>query len=100
MAGGYPAVTPSSEPGNPVVGELYLLHEPQRVLPQLDRYEGYDPADPRRSLYLRVEKKVTLAEPGTGIMSWIYIYNRPTANLTPIPSGDYLAYSNTGGSQS
>lgn len=95
----YPALIPSSSQGDAfggtvdsVRGELYRLNEPPLVFGRLDRYEGFDPANPRQSLYIREKREVNLTERGTPVNSWIYLYNRPTRHLTPIPSGDYLSF--------
>ena len=58
------------------------------LFPELDRYEGFDPKDPASSEFVRVRIAV-LTEGGDSIEAWMYEYNRPTAGLRPIESGDY-----------
>ena len=88
----YPGAIPSPEPSHRVTGELYYLDNPATVFRELDRYEGYVPANPERSLYLRERRQVKLEDREEPIYAWIYIFNRPTGNLRPISSGDYLQY--------
>lgn len=70
-----------------IAGELLRPLDPG-VLPLLDEYEIYSPADPKGSEYLRL-RTVTV---DTGISVWIYVYNRSIADRAPIPGGDWMAY--------
>ena len=79
--------SPSSE--DCVRGEVYRLEEPQQVLSKLDDYEEFDPQSPEAGLYRRV-KAMVLLDDDTPVDAWIYLYNRPTAGLLAIPSGDFL----------
>jgi gamma-glutamylcyclotransferase (GGCT)/AIG2-like uncharacterized protein YtfP len=87
--GRYPGAVPDPAARPPVLGELYRMRDPQALLPLLDRYEGctdrYDPAAEYRR-----ERQVVVREDGTAVPAWIYLYNRPTAGLRRIDSGDYL----------
>ena len=82
----YPAAVPSPE--DRVWGEAYEMSDPGAVLAVLDEIEGYTPADPDRSLYLRQRAVVTLNEGKTG-EAWVYFYNAPLGGALRIPSGDY-----------
>lgn len=73
-----------------VRGELYQLQEPQKVFEVLDGYEGYDSQDPDNCLFLR--KKVNIAQEGSLLLSWVYVYNQSPEGLPFIPSGDFLKY--------
>ena len=95
--GSYPAVVPAPG-GGEVVGELYRLIAPEMLLSLLDRYEGCNEGhnegpgsvpDPRAE-YRRERRPVRLDD-GTARDAWIYLYNRPTEGLRPIPHGDYLS---------
>ncbi len=87
--GGYPGAVPATGSQARVRGELYRLCTPHLLLPMLDRYEGcterYDP----HAEYRRERAPVTTVD-GTGVSAWIYLYNRPTAGLPLIATGDYL----------
>ncbi|MDZ7689718.1 MAG: gamma-glutamylcyclotransferase family protein [Balneolaceae bacterium] len=74
-------------------GEVYRLKNPDLIFEKLDHYEGYYPADPENSLYLREQRTVRSAtEPDNTFNAWIYLYNKPTTHLTLISSGDYLSF--------
>ncbi|MFH1217167.1 MAG: gamma-glutamylcyclotransferase family protein [Pseudomonadota bacterium] len=88
MVDGYPGVVPSADPRDVVHGEVYRLHCPADTLARLDRYEEYDPESPTTSEFIRVMKKVGLAD-GNTVNAWIYLYNHPVDTLTPITSGDF-----------
>lgn len=85
----YPAAVPA--PDRRVWGEVYRMSEPEPVLAALDEIEGYAPADPDRSLYLRGETAVTLPD-GSQAPAWVYFYNAPLGKAPRIASGDYLKH--------
>ena len=84
----YPGVVASDAASDRVIGDVWRLSGPD-VLARLDRYEACDPQDPA-SPYVREEREIRLAAGGAA-QAWIYLYNRPTAELELIPSGDFLA---------
>jgi gamma-glutamylcyclotransferase (GGCT)/AIG2-like uncharacterized protein YtfP len=87
--GGYPGVVPEPAAAPSVRGELYRLREPRALWPSLDRYEGCtDPGD--AGAEYRRERQAVLREDGTPVQAWMYLYNRPTDGLRPIPGGDFL----------
>lgn len=85
----YPAAVPA--PGGRVMGELYVMADPDSVLAALDEIEGYAPDRPEQSLYSRSDVPVTLAD-GSTEQAWVYFYNAPLGQAPRIPSGDYLAH--------
>ncbi|MEX0701624.1 MAG: gamma-glutamylcyclotransferase family protein [Planctomycetales bacterium] len=85
----YPGAVASSSPGDQVRGEVYLLLHPDDVLPKLDEYEEFDPQSPETSLYRRDTAEVVLDD-GSRLLSWVYLYNKPTTELSRIASGDFL----------
>lgn len=87
----YPGVTPSDDPSERVKGEVYSLPKPDVVLPKLDEYEECGPGFPEPTEYVRRRQEISLAN-GTKCEAWVYVYNRPTDDLTRISSGDFLAY--------
>ena len=87
--GFYPAAVPAPE--GSVWGEVYEMSDPETVLTALDGIEGYSPAHPDRSLYLRGEAEVNLPD-GTDALAWVYFYNAPLGRAPRISSGDYLEY--------
>ena len=93
FADGHPAATPTTDENSQILGDLFEFDESSGLLQELDRYEAYRPANPEKSLYLRKKRKVSLNESNEIRDAWIYIYNRPVDNATPIPSGDYAQFS-------
>jgi gamma-glutamylcyclotransferase (GGCT)/AIG2-like uncharacterized protein YtfP len=85
----YPAAVPA--PGGRVMGELYLMADPDGVLAALDEIEGHSPGRPDQSLYSRGEVPVTLSD-GSREQAWAYFYNAPLGRAPRIPSGDYLQH--------
>jgi gamma-glutamylcyclotransferase (GGCT)/AIG2-like uncharacterized protein YtfP len=87
--GTYPAAVPS--PGQRAWGELVEIADADSVWPALDDVEGYDPATPDSSLYVRKVVPVHLDD-GRDVEAWVYFYNAPLGDAPRIPSGDYLKY--------
>ena len=78
--GPYPGAVISNASGEWVHGELYNLRDPDRLLSQLDEYEGGD--------YQRTIAKVQ-ANAGEPIQAWVYVY-RGKLDGTLIPSGEWF----------
>ena len=53
-----------------------------------DEYEGFDPSDPRASLFIRKRRYVQL-EDGRRIFCWVYAYNRPVKLARAVSGGNY-----------
>jgi gamma-glutamylcyclotransferase (GGCT)/AIG2-like uncharacterized protein YtfP len=85
----YPAAVP--DPEGQVWGEVYEMSEPDAVLAALDDIEGYRPARPDQSLYLRERTDVCLPD-GPTATAWVYFYNAPLGRAIRISSGDYLEH--------
>ena len=87
----FPGLVASADPAERAFGELFRLHEPgDRLLAELDLYEGCGPDDPEPTLYVRVMRKVSRPD-GTSLDAWVYLYNRPVAGLRRIVSGRFVA---------
>ena len=85
----YPAAIPADE--GRVRGEVHRMLDPAPVLLVLDEIEGYRPAQPDSSLYVRRETTVALDD-GRVADAWVYFYNAPLGGAQRIESGDYLEY--------
>jgi gamma-glutamylcyclotransferase (GGCT)/AIG2-like uncharacterized protein YtfP len=85
----YPAAVPAAD--GRVWGEVFELLEPEAVLPALDEAEGYRPAEPDSSLYIRRRERVNLPD-NEEDEAWVYFYNAPLGKASRIPSGDYLEH--------
>ncbi|MBZ9611422.1 gamma-glutamylcyclotransferase family protein [Rheinheimera maricola] len=86
----YPGAVPSANIADQVSGELYLLMQPDVLLPLLDNYEecGSGFAPPQE---FRRELQSVVIDNGDSVVAWVYVYNRDTSALTQINSGDFLA---------
>jgi gamma-glutamylcyclotransferase (GGCT)/AIG2-like uncharacterized protein YtfP len=84
----YPGVVPSDDARDVVHGEAYRLTCSDIVLARLDEYEECSSGFPDPTEYVRRNEKVKL-NTGEVIAAWVYIFNRSTAGLQPIQSGDY-----------
>lgn len=82
--GRYPAL--ALGPGS-VRGQVFEMLDPA-ALAVLDRFEDYRPADPAGSEYLRQLLPLT----DRRASAWVYVFNRPTDRLTPVPGGDWAAH--------
>lgn len=91
--GTYPGLVVNEQATGLVKGEIYALRAPSAdgTLAALDEYEGCAPSDVEPHEYRRVLVQVTLAD-GRMLSAWAYVLNRALAGLTPIPSGDYVAW--------
>ena len=70
-------------------GELVALPSDGRILQELDRYEEFDPLDPKRSLFVRKKTKVQMAN-GSSREGWIYVYNKSPKQAKLVRGGDYV----------
>jgi gamma-glutamylcyclotransferase (GGCT)/AIG2-like uncharacterized protein YtfP len=85
---GYPGAVLSDNPGNRIIGELYRLIDPAAMLARLDDYEEAAEHFPPPREYRRCRVEVRISD-GRPVIAWVYLYNRSTENLRPIPGGDY-----------
>lgn len=81
--GEYPGLILSNKSKDQVKGELFQLNNPDKLIKELDAYEG--------SEYRKVIASVYLKD-GTTLKSWLYIFCLPTDTFTCIESGDYMSY--------
>lgn len=70
-------------------GELVVLPADGRLLEELDRYEEFDPSDPKRSLFVRKKAIVQMAN-GSSREGWIYVYNKSPRKAKLVRGGDYV----------
>ena len=91
-AGSFPAAVKSHRQGEKVYGELFRLSNPNSVFERLDEYEGYEPQNKARSLYLRKKTEVFGFDGEQKGNAWAYLFNKSVGSLKPIPEGDYIQY--------
>lgn len=85
----FPAAVPA--PGHAVWGEVYEVDDDPTVMARLDEIEGYQPAEPDASLYMRTSVPVEF-DSGEVDTVWVYFYNAPLGQAERIASGDYLEH--------
>lgn len=85
----YPGVIASAYPDDLVHGEVYKLHQPDSLLPILDRYEECAPEFPQPAEYLRKIQPVQL-HTGEKLSAWVYLYNKSADTLQQLYTGDFL----------
>jgi gamma-glutamylcyclotransferase (GGCT)/AIG2-like uncharacterized protein YtfP len=73
-----------------VRGELYRFDDLPAALDILDDVEDYNPAEPERSLYVRVVRPVRMDD-GRTVDAWVYVFNGSTAGAAQIEGGDWRA---------
>jgi gamma-glutamylcyclotransferase (GGCT)/AIG2-like uncharacterized protein YtfP len=74
--GAYPGVVVPAGTRGRVAGFVFALPEDEDILPRLDAYEDFRPADPESSLFVRAQCTVTLAD-DRRVRCWVYVYNQP-----------------------
>ena len=71
-----------------IIAELYAMLDAD-ALRDLDSFEGFSPATPRKSLYLR--ERIALLDPAS-TEAWVYVYNDVPDASTRIVEGDWRAH--------
>ena len=89
--GGYPGAIASSDPNEKVYGELYRILRRSRLMVLLDDYEECSKRFARPHEYRRKHVPISFGKDRI-VMAWVYMYNRDTARLKQICSGDYVRY--------
>ena len=86
--GRYPGAISDSTTAGRIRGEVFGLPDARAVLKMLDAYEGYNPAMPSESLFVRARRPVSLADGGK-IRCWVYLYGQDPGKAPVVPHGDY-----------
>lgn len=89
---GYPGAVETVAAGEYVQGEIYRMLAPAELFERLDRYEECAPAFAHPHEYVRKAVQIALTS-GGNVTAWVYVFNRSTAGLRRIASGDYREYS-------
>lgn len=71
-----------------VRGELLELPDDDDILHALDKYEEFDSANPRKSLFVRSKVDIKMAN-GRLVEGWIYVYNKNPGDAPLIQGGNY-----------
>lgn len=89
--GWYPGAIFDAAARSRVIGEVFLLKNAERLLAELDHYEGTaEPSNPFRRVSIEV-----LFERGGTIDAWSYAMVDPPQRRRAIPSGDYVLHLKT-----
>jgi gamma-glutamylcyclotransferase (GGCT)/AIG2-like uncharacterized protein YtfP len=80
--GRYPGAV-KDRSGREVVGDVFVVNDPGKVFPVLDKYEGKE--------FVRKKTKVRMRG-GAEVNAWVYWYQRDPAGRTPLRYKDYLNY--------
>ena len=86
----YPGMIASSDPRDWVIGDLYRLHDPGTILAILDEYEGCGATGTPPYEFERV-LAAALADSGTPVECWVYLYRGRVTEEARILGGDFLA---------
>lgn len=86
--GDYPGALLDASSERKIRGRVFKLPADDAILKSLDSYEGYEPGDPKGSLFVRKRATVTLDD-GRKLRCWIYVYNRDPADAPLVADGDY-----------
>lgn len=86
--GRYPGAVSDSTSAGRIQGEVFGLPDDRAALKTLDAYEGYNPAKPGESLFVRARRPVSLAD-GRKIRCWVYLYGQDPGKAPVVPRGDY-----------
>lgn len=81
----YPGLVMAGDGGDGVVGDLFAVPDAATV-GVVDRFEGFDVADPAGSLFRR--ELVSLLVPGGE--AWTYLWNGSIEGRALVPGGDWL----------
>jgi gamma-glutamylcyclotransferase (GGCT)/AIG2-like uncharacterized protein YtfP len=87
--GRYPGAVRNAK-GDEVIGDVFLVTDPERVLKILDRYEGIA-ADGRPSEFVRKRSRIRLRN-GKEVTAWVYWYNADLSKKVKIKQKNYLNY--------
>jgi gamma-glutamylcyclotransferase (GGCT)/AIG2-like uncharacterized protein YtfP len=86
--GEFPGAIPASEQSGRVLGEIYRLPNPGRVLRLLDQIEAFGPVSPSTSLFRRALAEATLENRAT-VQASVYWSNRWRGPRRRIASGSF-----------
>jgi gamma-glutamylcyclotransferase (GGCT)/AIG2-like uncharacterized protein YtfP len=85
----YPGFVPCENESEWVIGDVYRVHSPHSMYPELDRYEGCGANGPNPHEYRRETVAVQL-DSGEWVEACAYVYVRDVRRKRVIASGDYL----------
>lgn len=84
--GNYPGAVLDGNSEAKVFGRVFQFSHGASILSEIDRHEGYNPANPAACEYVRKRVAVTLNN-GEIIESWMYEYNGRTFGVPTVSGG-------------
>ena len=84
--GDYPGAVLDDAADKKVFGSVFLI--PSSLLKPLDRYEGFDPRSPSRSLFVRKRHPVALPD-GRTLECWVHEHNGEPGGAPIVAAGRY-----------
>jgi gamma-glutamylcyclotransferase (GGCT)/AIG2-like uncharacterized protein YtfP len=88
--GRYPGAVKNNT-GQEVIGDVFLVNDPDKVFRVLDKYEGYREDKNSNSEFVRKRNRVKLSS-GKNVNAWVYWYNFDPIDKFKIKHKDYLNY--------
>ena len=86
--GEYPGAVLSRQPADKVFGKIFELPADPELLDRLDAYEGFEPQQPNKSLFIR--KRTSIQRPNRDTLTgWVYEYNGNVRSEREIKNGQY-----------
>jgi gamma-glutamylcyclotransferase (GGCT)/AIG2-like uncharacterized protein YtfP len=86
---GFPALKPGGR--DPVYGQVMVFPDLAATLERLDILEGYNPEDPRQSMFLRRVRPVALLDSKQRIHAYCYLWRGPLPDgAVHLPSGMWV----------
>jgi len=87
--GDYPGAVLGDQNSDPkIFGTVFKIPGDLELLRRLDEYEGFNPKEPKASLFVRRRHFVTLST-GKRLRCWLYEYNGQPSRTRVVPSGRY-----------
>lgn len=84
----YPGLVADAD-APPVIGDLFLPHDAEALLAEMDGYEECSDAFPRPHEYRR--ERMIVEGVGGPVEAWVYVYAWPVEGLERIEGGDFLS---------
>ncbi len=89
--GDYPGAIVGNDTREKVVGDIFIIHDAPHTFAVLDEYEEVGNHFPVPNEYKR-EEIIVYTHQEEKLEAWVYLYNHPTGQLSPIFSGDFLKH--------
>ena len=89
--GDYPGAKMDPKGEGKVIGQVFKIRDPEKILPELDSYEGIGEQFPAPHEYKRELIPIEM-EDNQVIDCWVYLYNWKATGRKKVRSGNYPDY--------